>query len=187
MVRASAGSATRRWTRSSGARFAGSSTRAGHGSWRCGGTRSSSSPRRSFRHDGWRSSALLRWRKPEGIGREERFPDATVIRAWPEDGLPAAGLDRYLSVAAIAHDPKVDLPALAAALRAGCRYVGLLGGRRTQRLRREALLEMGLSEEQVARVRGPIGLDIGAVEPREIALAIAAELLSLHSPGVPET
>ncbi len=123
----------------------------------------------------------------EGIGREERFPDATVIRAWPEDGLPAAGLDRYLSVAAIAHDPKVDLPALAAALRAGCRYVGLLGGRRTQRLRREALLEMGLSEEQVARVRGPIGLDIGAVEPREIALAIAAELLSLHSPGVPET
>ena len=119
---------------------------------------------------------------PRGsLAREDRFPDASVLRMWPEEGLQRMGIDRHASVAVVAHDAKLDVPALASALRAGCRYVGLLGGRRTQERRREALKELGLSAEEVARVRGPIGIDIGAIEPAEIALSIAAELVSAQN------
>ncbi len=115
----------------------------------------------------------------EIFATEERFPDADrVIRAWPEEGLAEFGLDRYASVVVLAHDKKLDIPALAAALRAGCRYVGQVGGRRTQGLRREALAELGFAEEELDRIHGPVGLDIGAVSPEEIALSILAELLA---------
>jgi xanthine dehydrogenase accessory factor len=119
------------------------------------------------------------------LATEERFPDATIVQAWPEEGLRDAGLDRYLCVAVLAHDPKLDVPALDVALRAGCRYVGLLGGRRTQGLRSDALRELGVPEEAIRRVRGPIGLDIGAVEPTEIALSIAAELVAFQAGAGP--
>ncbi len=115
------------------------------------------------------------------FAKQERFPEADrVIRAWPEEGLADFGLDRWASVVVLAHDLKLDAPALAAALRAGCRYVGQIGGRRTQRLRREALSELGFSDEELARIHGPVGLDLGAVSPEEIALSIVAELLAVQ-------
>ncbi len=109
----------------------------------------------------------------------ERFPGAErVLAEWPEEGLAEAGLDRYTRVVVLTHDSKLDVPALAAALRAGARYVGLLGGRRTQELRRAALAELGLGEEELSRIAGPVGLDIGADTPREIALSIAAQIVA---------
>ncbi len=116
----------------------------------------------------------------EVFAKDERFPEADrVIRAWPEQGLAEFGLDRYASVVVLAHDLKLDAPALAAALRAGCRYVGQIGGRRTQRLRRDALIEVGFFDAELARIHGPVGLDIGASSPEEIALSIMAELLAV--------
>ena len=112
-----------------------------------------------------------------------KFPDAQrVLHAWPDDGLEQIGLDPYVDVVVLTHDGKLDIPAIAAALRAGCRYVGLLGGRRTQRLRRQALRKLGFSREELDRVRGPVGLDIGSQTPEEIALSIAAELIATNRP-----
>ncbi|MFQ5890387.1 MAG: XdhC family protein [Gemmatimonadota bacterium] len=117
----------------------------------------------------------------EAFARHDRFPDATeVVRSWPEEGLERAGLDRYLNVVVLAHDRKLDVPALAAALRAGCLYVGQIGGGRTQRLRREALAELGFGESDVDRIHGPVGLDIGARAPEEIALSILGEILAVR-------
>jgi xanthine dehydrogenase accessory factor len=111
----------------------------------------------------------------------QKFPGATrVVQAWPEEGLAEAGLDRWLDVVVLAHDRKLDVPALETALRAGCRYVGQIGGGRTQRLRREALAERGLDEAALDRIRGPVGLDIGALGPREIAVSILAELVAVR-------
>ncbi|UCG75313.1 MAG: XdhC family protein [Gemmatimonadota bacterium] len=110
----------------------------------------------------------------------DRFPDAArLIEAWPAEGLGEIGLDRFASVVVLAHDRKLDVPALETALEAGCRYVGQIGGRRTQRLRREALAEQGVGAASIARVRGPVGLDIGAETPAEIALAILAEVVAV--------
>ncbi len=109
----------------------------------------------------------------------ELFPMADrIIYQWPEEGLAEAGFNRDSVVAVLAHDAKLDVPALAAALRADCQYIGLLGSRRTQEQRRTALLEQGFSEEQVARIHGPIGLKIGAIESGEIAVSILAEIVA---------
>jgi xanthine dehydrogenase accessory factor len=111
----------------------------------------------------------------------EAFPDAArILEAWPDEGLEEVGLDRFASVVVLAHDRKLDLPALEAALRSGCRFVGQIGGKRTQRLRREALADLGFEESQIARVRGPVGLDIGSDTPEEIALAILAEIVAVQ-------
>jgi xanthine dehydrogenase accessory factor len=80
----------------------------------------------------------------------------------------------------LAHDRKLDLPALEVALRAGCRFIGQIGGRRTQRLRREGLADLGIEKSDIARVRGPVGLDIGSDTPEEIALAILAEIVAVQ-------
>lgn len=111
----------------------------------------------------------------------DKFPDAArLVGRWPDEGLAEVGLDRYVSVVVLAHDRKLDVPALEAALRGGCRYVGQIGGKRTQRLRREALAERGLDEKVIGRVRGPVGLDIGSESPEEIALAILAEVVAVQ-------
>ncbi len=117
----------------------------------------------------------------EVFAKEERFPDADrVLCLWPEEALKEIELDRYWSVVVLAHDRKLDVPALAAALKAGCLYVGQIGGGRTQRLRKEALAELGIPEEQIEKIHGPVGLDIGALSPEEIALSIIAELLAVR-------
>jgi xanthine dehydrogenase accessory factor len=107
----------------------------------------------------------------------ERFPDATVVAAWPDDVLPGLGLDRYTAVAALTHDPKVDDPALTLALRQDCFYVGALGSRKTHAGRCERLAANGLGAEALARIHAPIGLDIGAVSPAEIAVSILGEII----------
>ena len=113
------------------------------------------------------------------FARRELFPSAhAVIHAWPEEGLRQAGMDRHSYVAVLAHDAKLDVPALRAALAANCHYVGLLGSAKTQADRRELLAAEGVAPAAIARIRGPIGLKyIGALEPTEIAVSILAELI----------
>ena len=108
----------------------------------------------------------------------ERFPGTLVVAEWPEDALPTIGVDRFTAVAALTHDPRVDDPALLAALRAGCFYVGALGSRKTHAVRRGRLLAAGLTDADVDRIHAPIGLDIGAVSPAEIATAVLAEVIA---------
>lgn len=113
------------------------------------------------------------------FARPELFPAAErVVHRWPEEGLAEAGLDAESYVAVLAHDAKLDVPALGAALRARCRYIGLLGSAGTQADRRRTLEAQGFKPEEVARIRGPIGLkSIGALKPQEIAVSILAELI----------
>lgn len=98
--------------------------------------------------------------------------------AWPDEALPGRAPDRSTAVAIVAHDERIDTAALKAALESAAGYVGLLGGGRTRRRRFEALRDAGIAEAQIERVRAPIGLDIGAERPGEIALAILAEIVA---------
>jgi xanthine dehydrogenase accessory factor len=124
----------------------------------------------------------------ETFAAKARFPEARrVIHAWPEEGLRSFGLDRQLSVVVLSHDRKLDVPALAAALRADCRYVGLLGGGRTQKLRREELSDLGFDAAALDSIRGPVGLSIGSRTPEEIAVSIAAELVATRRGAVDKT
>jgi len=112
----------------------------------------------------------------------ERFPDADeVMVAWPEEAFSATGLDAATYVCVLSHDPKFDEPALRLALHSNAAYVGAIGSRKTQQKRRRRLREEdGFSEERIARLRGPIGLDLGGREPAETALAILAEMIAVR-------
>jgi xanthine dehydrogenase accessory factor len=114
----------------------------------------------------------------------ERFPDADeLVLAWPEAAFARIGLDASCFVCVLSHDPKFDQPALELALRSPARYVGAIGSRKTQAARRERLLAAGLTAEQIARVHGPIGLDLGGRQPAETALAILAEMTAVRYGG----
>jgi xanthine dehydrogenase accessory factor len=116
----------------------------------------------------------------------ERFPDVALVPEWPEEALARLALDRRTAVVALSHDPKIDDPALAAALRSQAFYVGALGSRKTQAARRERLLAEGFGEADLARIHGPVGLPLGAVSPGEVAASILAELvLALRRPDEP--
>jgi xanthine dehydrogenase accessory factor len=106
----------------------------------------------------------------------ERFPDVKVITEWPDQALPPLGIDRYTAFAALTHDPKIDDPALIHALSRDCFYIGALGSRKTHARRVDRLKQLGLTEADISRIHAPIGLDIGAVSPAEIAVAIMAEI-----------
>jgi xanthine dehydrogenase accessory factor len=115
----------------------------------------------------------------------ERFPDIVLHAEWPEDVLKRQPLDSYTALAAVTHDPKVDDLPLKAALDAGCFYVGALGSRKTHARRVERLLAMGATAEQIERIHSPIGIDIGAASPAEIAVAVLAEVVrAFRSRGV---
>jgi xanthine dehydrogenase accessory factor len=142
------------------------------------------------------ATALVRMAKPLGYhtvvadGREafltrERFPDADeLILGWPEEVFRRIGLDAATCVCLLTHDPKFDEPALELALRSPAGYVGAIGSRKTQAHRRERLREMGFSDAEVARLHGPIGLDLGGRDPEEIALAILAQITAVrHEAG----
>ena len=120
------------------------------------------------------------------FGTRERFPHVDVVsNVWPDKALAEEGLTHATAVAVLSHDPKIDDPALIAALPSPAFYVGALGSQRTQRLRRERLLASGVSEEHLARMRAPIGLDLGGRAPAEIALSIMAEIVAVRS-GIPD-
>ncbi|MBF9197617.1 XdhC family protein [Microvirga terrestris] len=108
----------------------------------------------------------------------ERFPEVSVLAEWPDTVLPEIGIDRYTAVAALTHDPKIDDPALIAALRSECFYIGALGSRKTHERRIQRLTEAGFAEADLLRIHAPIGLDIGAVSPAEIAVSILAEIVA---------
>jgi xanthine dehydrogenase accessory factor len=108
----------------------------------------------------------------------ERFPDVQVLAEWPDAALPGLGLDRYTALLALTHDPKIDDPALVAALRAECFYIGALGSKKTHARRIERLTAAGFGETDIARIHAPVGLDIGAVSPAEIAVSVLAELIA---------
>lgn len=107
----------------------------------------------------------------------ERFPDVRLLAEWPADAIPKIGFDAFTAVAALTHDPKIDDGALLAALSAGCFYVGALGSRKTHAKRLERLHEAGAGEAGLAAIHAPIGVNIGAQSPAEIAVAILAEVI----------
>lgn len=107
----------------------------------------------------------------------ERFPGVDLRAEWPDVVLPRIGLDPFTAVAALTHDPKIDDPALTEALAAGCFYVGALGSRKTHGARLERLAARGVSREALATIHAPIGLDIGAASPAEIAVSVLAEII----------
>jgi xanthine dehydrogenase accessory factor len=106
----------------------------------------------------------------------ERFPDVKVIAEWPDVALPPLGIDHYTAFVALTHDPKIDDPALLHALARDCFYIGALGSRKTHAKRVARLKEKDLSDASIARIHAPIGLDIGAVSPAEIAVSIMGEI-----------
>lgn len=108
---------------------------------------------------------------------EDRFPGVTIDRAWPDEALPRLAVDARTAIVTLSHDAKLDDPALAAALRSDAFYVGALGSRRTQAALRSRLREAGFAEADLDRIHGPVGLDLGAVTPAEIAVEILADLV----------
>ena len=114
----------------------------------------------------------------------ERFPEADeLILAWPEAAIERIGLDTASYVCILSHDPKFDEPALQIALRSPVRYIGAIGSRKTQASRRGRLRQVGFTEQEIARVHGPIGLELGGRGPAETALAILAEMTAVRYGG----
>jgi len=106
----------------------------------------------------------------------ERFPDAALDTRWPDEALQALAPDPRTAVVTLSHDPKIDDPALRAALSSDVFYVGALGSRRTHAKRLDRLAGQGLSDAQLERIHAPVGLDIGARSPAEIAISVMAEM-----------
>ena len=108
----------------------------------------------------------------------ERFPETPVLAQWPDEALAAQPLDRFTAICLLTHDPKIDDPALTIALKADCFYIGALGSRKTHARRLERMRGQGFDEPALARIHAPIGLDIGAVSPAEIAVSIMGEIVA---------
>jgi xanthine dehydrogenase accessory factor len=111
---------------------------------------------------------------------KERFGETEIVCEWPDEALPKIGLDGRTALVALTHDPKIDDPALIAALGSSAFYVGALGSRKTHAKRVERLLRAGLAAADIERIHAPIGLDIGAQGAAEIALSIVAEITAVQ-------
>jgi xanthine dehydrogenase accessory factor len=107
---------------------------------------------------------------------DERFPDMSLSTDWPDEAMEKLKPNRRTAIVTLTHDPKLDDPALAAALRSDAFYIGALGSKKTHAARLKRLERLGLTEAQMARIHGPVGLDIGAISPAEIAIAIMAQI-----------
>ena len=112
----------------------------------------------------------------ETFGAAERFPGEKIIHDWPDDALSTHGLDARTAVVTLTHDPKLDDPAIVTALRSEVFYLGCLGSTRTHAKRVSRLTEQGFDDTEISRIHAPVGLDIGAKSPAEIAVAIMAEI-----------
>ena len=115
----------------------------------------------------------------QGFATRERFPDATLVTEWPDDYFEATAADGATAVVVLAHDPKLDDPALIAALNSGAFYVGALGSRKTHGKRLVRLGEAGVPQETLDRIHGPIGLDIGGRAASDVAVSILAEVVQV--------
>ncbi|WP_176695416.1 XdhC family protein [Phaeobacter sp. B1627] len=113
------------------------------------------------------------------FGSADRFPGETILDDWPDEAVEQLGLDARTALVLLTHDPKLDDPALEAGLRGDCFYIGALGSSRTHGQRRQRMIGAGFSQEDIARIHGPVGLDIGAASPAEIALSILAEMTAV--------
>jgi xanthine dehydrogenase accessory factor len=135
---------------------------------------------RMARAAGWRPYVI----DPRGrFATRERFPDAEeIVVAWPEEAFARiGGIDRATYVAVLTHDPKLDDAALTLALRSPAAYIGAMGSRRAQEKRHERLVAAGMSEEEMARIAAPIGLDLGGLTAEETALSIMAEVVAVRN------
>ncbi|WP_170592739.1 XdhC family protein [Ruegeria arenilitoris] len=115
----------------------------------------------------------------EAFASKSRFPGEKLLTDWPDEAVASIGLDARTAVVLLTHDPKLDDPALQAALTSGVFYIGALGSSRTHAKRVQRMTEAGFSAEQLQRIHGPIGLDIGAAGPAEIAVAIIAQMTAV--------
>ena len=113
-----------------------------------------------------------------GFATPARFPDTPVVAEWPDEALAARPPDRYTGMCLLTHDPKIDDPALKIALASDCFYIGALGSKKTHAKRLERMRAEGFSEPALGRIHAPIGLDIGAVSPAEIAVSIVGEIVA---------
>lgn len=113
----------------------------------------------------------------DGFASDARFPDVSFLEGWPDEALSDYGLDARTAVITLTHDPKIDTPALEAAIGSDAFYIGALGSKRTHGKRIDALKDAGFSDGQIARIDGPVGLDIGAMSPAEIAVSIMGEVV----------
>ena len=111
----------------------------------------------------------------------QRFPGVKVIQDWADEAFQAMGLDSSTAIVTLTHDPKLDDPALESALKSDVFYIGALGSRRTHAKRKERLAEVGITEEMFARVHGPVGLNIGAKSPAEIAVSILGQIIEVRA------
>ena len=111
---------------------------------------------------------------------DSRFPNVTVMTDWPDEALEALKPDRATAVVTLTHDPKLDDPALIAALKSDCFYIGALGSKRTHEKRLARLTEAGMMPAQMARIHGPVGLNIGALSPAEIAVSIVGQITQVR-------
>jgi xanthine dehydrogenase accessory factor len=135
---------------------------------------------RYARVTGWRSYVV----DPRGrFATRERFPDADdVLAVWPERAFAQlGGIDRATYIAVLTHDPKLDDAALQIAVRSEAAYIGAMGSRRAQANRRERLLALGLTEDELTRIAAPIGLDLGGLTSEETALSIMAEVVAVRN------
>jgi xanthine dehydrogenase accessory factor len=117
----------------------------------------------------------------ESFATEARFPGLELSTEWPDEALERLQPDHRSAVVTLTHDPKLDDPALAVALRSECFYIGALGSKRTHAARCQRLTEMGFTEAELARIHGPIGLSIGAVSPAEIAVSILGQIIEVRA------
>ena len=115
------------------------------------------------------------------FGNQERFPHVDqLIQAWPQEALQQIKLTRSTCVTLLTHDPKIDDPAIKFVLESPVFYIGALGSKKTHENRAKRLLADGISEELLARIHAPIGLDLGAVTPEEIALSVMAQIVAVR-------
>ena len=119
----------------------------------------------------------------DAFGSQARFPGETILNDWPDDAIATLGLDARTALVLLTHDPKLDDPAITAAITSDVFYIGALGSKRTHASRVERLTAQGIDAGRIARIHGPVGLDIGAAGPAEIALSILAECTQVLRKG----
>jgi xanthine dehydrogenase accessory factor len=117
---------------------------------------------------------------------DARFPGVKLVDEWPDDALKTLDPDRRTAVVTLTHDPKLDDPALAVALKSDAFYIGSLGSRRTHATRLQRLKDLGFKDAEMARIHGPVGLNIEAITPAEIAVSILAQIIEVLHKKVEE-